>query len=292
MTTLLGTALITGASSGIGAVYADRLANRGHDLIVVARNRQRLEMLARRIVRDTGRTVDIVVADLARKAELAMVEQILRRNASIGILVNNAGIATNANLANADLDRLEEMILVNVLAASRLALTAASEFLMRGQGTIVNISSAAALERERVNGCYSGTKAHLLTLSLKLQQEIAGKGVHVQVVLPGATRTAIWERSCSGNAMLPPHKVMDPYTMVDAAIAGLERGEDVTIPSLPDMAEWETYEVARQRMIPKLCSNIAAFRYGLQSYIPVDWEFDHRRAMACAERGKTQADRQ
>src|SRR4051812_30726493 len=229
-----GTALITGASSGIGAVYADRLARRGHDLILVARSRAQLDALATRLTSDTGRSVGVIVADLNEKADLARVEQVLRSDANISVLVNNAGIAMSGNLADADPDRLEGMIRLNVLAPSRLALAAIPGFVARGAGTLINISSVLALAPERFNGAYSGTKAYLLNLSLRLQQEVASKGVRVHVVLPGATRTAIWEKAGTDIASLPPNIVMDVDDMVDAALAGLDRGETVTIPSLPD----------------------------------------------------------
>jgi short-subunit dehydrogenase len=243
-------------------VYADRLARRGHDLILVARDRQRLDALAIHLSEATGRSVEVVATDLNDKAELARVEQVLRKNASITVLVNNAGIAMSGDLSGADPDRLESMIRLNVLAPSRLALAAIPGFVARGRGTLINISSVLALAPERFNGSYSGTKAYLLNLSLRLQQEVASKGVRVQVVLPGATRTAIWEKAGTNIASLPPDIVMDVDDMVDAALAGLDRGEVVTIPSLPDIAQWEAYEAARQKMIPNLSLSSPAARYG------------------------------
>jgi len=260
-----GTALITGASSGIGAIYADRLVRRGHDLILVARNRERLETLARRLTDDTGRSVEIIVADLNDKADLARVEERLRTDANITVLVNNAGIAMSGDLASGDADRLESMIRLNVLAPSRLALAAIPGFVGRGKGTLINISSVLALAPERFNGAYSGTKAYLLNLSLRLQQEVASRGVRVQVVLPGATRTEIWEKAGTDIATLPPSMVMDVDDMVDAALAGLDRGEVVTIPALPDVADWDAYEAARQRMIPNLSRSVPAARYATAS---------------------------
>jgi uncharacterized protein len=258
-----GIAVITGASSGIGAVYADRLARRGHDLILIARYRERLEALAVLLRRETGRSVEVVPADLSQKADLTRVEQVLRTNPGITVLVNNAGVAMSGDLASADPDRLESMIQLNVLAPSRLALAAIPGFVARGHGTLINISSVLALAPERFNGSYSGTKAYLLNLSLRLQQEVASKGVRVQVVLPGATRTAIWEKAGTPIASLPPAIVMDVDDMVDAALAGLDRGEVVTIPSLPDLAQWEAYEAARQTMIPNLSLSSPAARYGI-----------------------------
>ncbi len=264
-----GTALITGASSGIGAVYADRLVHRGHDLILVARNRERLEALAARLTRDTGRSVDVIVADLGNRADLARVEQVLGTDAGITVLVNNAGIAMSGDLASADPERLESMIHLNVLAPSLLARAAIPGFVARGSGTVINISSVLALAPERFNGSYSGTKAYLLNLSLRLQQEVAGKGVRVQVVLPGATRTAIWEAAGTDIETLPPDMVMDVDDMVDAALVGLDRGEHVTIPALPDIADWEAYEAARQHMVPKLSRRSPAVRYGATALDPV-----------------------
>lgn len=258
-----GTALITGASSGIGAIYADRLARRGHDLILVARNRERLDALATRLTDDTGRSVEVIVADLNNKADLARVEHVLRTDATITVLVNNAGVAMSGDLASADPDRLESMIQLNVLAPSLLALAAIPGFVVRGSGTLINISSVLALAPEMFNGSYSGTKAYLLNLSLRLQQEVASKGVRVQVVLPGATRTAIWGKAGTDIATLPPSMLMDVDEMVDAALVGLDRGESVTIPSLPDIADWEAYEAARKNMIPKLSLSSPAARYGV-----------------------------
>ena len=261
-TSLQGTALITGASSGIGAVYADRLARRGHDVILTARDRERLDALAIRLNADTGRSVEVIAADLSDTADLAQVEAVLRRDSRITVLINNAGIAMSGDLASADPDRLERMIRLNVLAPSRLALAAIPGFVARGRGTLINISSVLALAPERFNGSYSGTKAYLLNLTLRLQQEVATKGVRVQVVLPGATRTAIWEKAGVDIASGPPGIVMDVDDMVDAALSGLDRGETVTIPSLPHAAEWEAYEAARQKMIPNLSLSSPAARYG------------------------------
>ena len=258
-----GTALVTGASSGIGAVYADRLARRGHDLILVARSREKLEALAAQITADTGRSVVVIVADLREKADLALVEQALRADARITVLVNNAGVAVNADMADADPDFLEAMILLNVLASSRLARAALPGFIARGRGTLINVSSIAALAPEMLNAVYSGTKAYLLALSLRLQREVAGRGVRVQAVLPGATRTPIWEKAGTDIETLPPDMVMGVGEMVDAAIAGLDRGEPVTIPSLPDIADWEAYEAARRNLMPKLSLSTPAPRYGV-----------------------------
>lgn len=258
---LAGTALITGASSGIGEVYADRLARRGHDLILVARNRERLDAVAARVAQDTGRSVMVLVADLNDQADLAAVAQVLRTDTRIRMLVNNAGTSMDGDLAEGDAERIAAIIGLNVLAPTLLAQAALIGFMARGRGTLINISSALALAPEMLNGCYSGTKAYLLALSQRLQLEVAGRGVQVQVVLPGATRTAFWAHSRIDIAVVTPDMVMDVDELVDAALAGLDRGERVTIPSLPDSAEWEAFEAARRNLVPKLSLRTPAERY-------------------------------
>jgi uncharacterized protein len=256
-----GVALITGASSGIGAVYADRLARRGYDLILVARNRQRLEELAARLRRDIGVRVEILMADLASKPDLALVEQRLRDDNRITMLVNNAGMGAPGPFVGADLDVLETMIQLNVVAVVRLAGAVVPGFVARKRGTIINISSVTALAPELLNGNYSGTKAYVLNLSQALDHELREHGVRVQVVLPGATRTEIWERSGIDVSSLSPESLMAVDEMVDAALVGLDQGEFVTIPTLPDVAVWNAFIAARQALAPWLSLDHAAERY-------------------------------
>ena len=256
-----GTALITGASSGIGATYAERLARRGHDLLLVARDRARLDALAARLRADTGVAVEVLPADLTQRSELAAVERRLREDARITMLVNTAGIAVAGSLVGADPDRLEAMIQLNVVAPTRLAAAVAPRFAAAGGGTLINVASVLALAPELFNGSYSGTKAYVLNLSQALQHELAPRGVRVQAVLPGATRTELWERAGVELAQLPPSMVMDVNEMVDAALAGLDHGETVTIPSLPDHGDWEAYSAARLALAPNLSRDHAAPRY-------------------------------
>src|SRR5215468_2953464 len=178
-----GTALITGASSGIGAVYADRLAKRGYDLFLVARNKERLASLARRITIDTGRKVETVEADLTAPADLKRVEDILRTNAGISLLVNNAGVGATAPLVDSDVDKMEDMIRLNVNALTRLTYAVVPVFIARGNGTIINISSIVAISPEKSNGVYGGTKAFVLAFNHSLVHELADKGIRVQAVL-------------------------------------------------------------------------------------------------------------
>ncbi|AEI80689.1 short-chain dehydrogenase of various substrates pecificities [Cupriavidus necator N-1] len=258
-----GTALITGASSGIGAIYADRLARRGHDLILVARNRARLEALARRITDDTGRSVEIVTADLGQAADVRRIEEILRTDASITTLVNNAGFGGVAPLLESDVDTMQAMIELNVTALTRLTYAAAPAFVARGKGTIINIASVVAVAPEILNGVYGGSKAFVLAFSQSLQHELAGKGVRIQAVLPGATRTEFWDTAGQPVENLPQSIVMSGDDLVDAALAGLDQGEVMTVPSLPDVADWNTFEAARAALGPNLSRDQPAARYGV-----------------------------
>ena len=256
-----GTALITGASSGIGALYADRLARRGHDLVLVARNRERLQALAERLTRETGRKVETLVADLSDKAGLARVESLLRGNEKITMLVNNAGVGSTAPLLRSDVSSMERMITLNINVLMRLAHAAAPAFVEKGAGTIVNIASIVAIAPELLNGVYGGTKAFVLAFSQSLQHELADKGVRVQAVLPGATSTGFWNIAGTPVEHLPGSIVMNAEDMVDAALAGLRQGELVTLPSLPDIDDWNAFEAARKALGPGLSRSAPAARY-------------------------------
>ena len=242
----LGTALVTGASSGIGAVYADRLAKRGYDLILVARNEQRLKSLATRLTSETGRSVDVLAADLGKKADLGKVEIRLRDDPGITMLVNNAGIASVSPLLSADVDKMEDMIALNVTAVTRLAYAVAPAFVARGAGTIINIASIVGISPETLNGVYGATKAFVLAFSHSLQHELADKGLRIQAVLPGATATDLWEIA---------------GLHFDAALVGLDRGELVTIPPLQDGDEWTRFEAARRALSQRFGNSVPAPRY-------------------------------
>ena len=256
-----GTALVTGASSGIGAVYAQRLAARGFDLLLVARDLQRLEEAASQLRAEHGVQVEVLKADLTQKEDVLKLEQRLRSDSSINLLLNNAGVAADGLLANADTDQLERLIQLNVTAVTRLASAAAASFAKAGRGTIINIASVVALFPERFNAIYSASKAYVLSLTQSLNAELDGTGVKVQAVLPGVTRTEIWERSGIDATQIPADMVMEAGEMVDAALSGLDQGELITIPSLPNLSEWESYVAARHAMAPNLSRSQAAARY-------------------------------
>jgi short-subunit dehydrogenase len=256
-----GTALITGASSGIGAVYADRLARRGFDLILVARNRERLGTLAERITTQTRRSVEIVDADLGDRAQLAKVEAKLKQDASITLLVNNAGIGTHTQLLESNVDKMTQMIELNVIALTRLTYAAVPGFVSRGKGAVINIASIVSIAPEVLNGVYGASKAFVQAFSLSLRHELADKGVHIQAVLPGATATEFWATGGLPLEHLPKEIVMSAEDMVDAALVGFDRSELVTIPSLHPEHEWDAFEAARKTLSSHLSSNVPAARY-------------------------------
>jgi short-subunit dehydrogenase len=256
-----GTAVITGASTGIGALYAERLATRGYDVVLVARNAVKLLELAARLQAETGRAVRTISADLTDAADLARIEALLREDSSIAMLVNNAGVGATAPLLASDADRMEELIDLNVTALTRLTYAAAPGFAARGKGTIVNIASIVAIAPELLNGVYGASKAYVLALSQSLHHELHAKGVRVQAVLPGATATDFWHLAGTPVEHLPQEIVMRADAMVDAALAGLDQGELVTIPSLEDGAKYEAWETARRAMHPELSTSTPASRY-------------------------------
>ncbi|MFY2568367.1 SDR family NAD(P)-dependent oxidoreductase [Achromobacter ruhlandii] len=260
-----GRALVTGASSGIGARYAHHLAHRGHDLTLVARNVERLETLAARLRAETGRDVRVLPADLSRADGVQRVAQALREDDSLTLLVNNAGIGAVAPLLQSDPAQMQAMIDLNISALTHLTMAAAPAFVARGGGTIINIASIVGLHPELLNGVYGASKAYVLAYSQSLRHELADKGLRVQAVLPGATGTEFWDLAGKPASELPSAIVMSADDMVRSALAGLDQGEFVTIPSLTDPALLERLEAARQALGPELSRNTPAARYGIQA---------------------------
>lgn len=263
MNSTKGTALVTGASTGIGAIYAERLAHRGYDIILVARSASKLSLVAERLRTQTGRNIEVFAADLSNRAELAQVEARLAGDPAITMLVNNAGVGATAPLLQSDPDAMSAMIALNVEALMRLSYAAAPAFASRGSGTIINIASIVAIAPEVLNGVYGGSKAFVLAFSQSLRHELAASGVTVQVVLPGATATDFWEIAGTPVAHLPEQIVMRADALVDAALVGLDQGEFVTIPALADVGQWDAFEAARLAMSDKLSNQQPASRYRL-----------------------------
>jgi hypothetical protein len=253
------TVLITGASSGLGSIYADRFARRGHDLVLAARDEDRLHALASRLHSQFGVTVDVIKTDLTDNDDLRRLEERARDDANIGILINNAGAALSGQFVEQSIEQVAQLIELNVAAPARLASAIAPRLAAQGSGAIINIGSVVGLAPEMGSVVYGATKAFILHFSQALQVQLGPKGVYVQAVLPAATRTEIWERAGTDVSAIPG--MMDAEELVDAALVGFDRREPVTIPPLPDDAQWSAFEAARQAMLPNFRQVHAAERY-------------------------------
>ncbi|MNH14775.1 Sulfoacetaldehyde reductase [compost metagenome] len=251
--------LITGASSGIGATYADRFARRGHNLVLVARDKARLETLATRLRQECGVAVDVLQADLTRSQDVATVEARLRDDAGIGILINNAGAGQSGHFIDQSAASVEQLVTLNTTALARLAAAIAPRLAHAGAGSIVNIGSVVGLAPEFGMTLYGATKAFVLYLSQGMSQELSPRGVYVQAVLPAATRTEIWTRSGIDPDSLP--EVMEVDELVDAALVGFDRRELVTIPPLHEASRWDDFEGARKALFSDIRQAHAAARY-------------------------------
>ncbi|WP_395321516.1 SDR family NAD(P)-dependent oxidoreductase [Variovorax sp. UC74_104] len=253
------TVLITGASTGIGATYAERFARRGHSLVLVARDKARLESLAARLRAETGAAVEVLPADLTQPGDLAAVEARLREDTRIETLINNAGAALSGRFVDQSIDDVARLVALNTTALVRLASAIAPRLVHVGKGAIVNIGSVVGLAPEFGMSVYGATKAFVLFLSQGLSLELAPKGVYVQAVLPAGTRTEIWERAGIDVNAMPD--LMGVDELVDAALVGFDRRELVTIPPLHEAARWDALNAARQTLIADIRQAHVAERY-------------------------------
>jgi len=257
----MSTAFVTGASSGIGAKYAERLAARGFDVVLVARNKARLQESASRLQNTYGVQAEVLAVDLAEPAGLSEAVSALYKNHAVDFIVNSAGLGPDGPVLQSDETVLEAMVQLNVVALHQLTLAAVKAFKARGRGTIVNLASVVALLPEHFNASYCATKSFVLALTQGLSAELADTPIRLQAVLPGLTRTEIFERAGFDINLLDPNMVMDVGEMVDAALKGLSAGELVTIPSLPELEMWHQFTTARLTMAPFLSLKNAAARY-------------------------------
>jgi uncharacterized protein len=255
--------LITGASTGIGATYAERFAHRGHGLVLVARDKARLEALADRLRKETDVDVDVLQADLTQSADLVAVETRLRNDSQIGILINNAGAGQSGTFIEQTPDSIDRLIALNTTALVRLASAVAPRFAQVGAGAIVNIGSVVGLAPEFGMSIYGATKAFVQFLSQGLHVELSSRGVYVQAVLPAATRTELWDRAGIDIGAIPD--MMEVGELVDAALVGFDRRELVTIPPLHEAARWEALNAARQALLQDIRQAHPAERYRTSS---------------------------
>lgn len=256
-------AVVTGASSGIGAVYADRLAQRGYDLLLVARRQDRLDGVAEAAAEKHGVIVKTLLADLAREDDVAKVEQILATNPAVHVLVNNAGTARMTSVQKTTAAEAHAQIALNITALTRLTQAVLPAFLARNDGVIINIASVLSIKALTISAIYSGTKGYVSNFTLGLQDELVGTGVKVQLVNPATTATEIWDVGGVPLSGLDPAMVMTAEHLVDAALAGLDMGEKVSWPSLGDLSAWEAYEDARGKLFAATRSGTPAARYNI-----------------------------
>lgn len=255
-------AVITGASSGIGAIYARRLAERGHSLVLVARRADRLEDMARELAAEFGVPVRPFAADLTDEAGLASVENLLRSE-PVDMLINNAGmgpIATTEDLSDA---AAAATLTLNVEALMRLARAALPGMRVNRRGGIVNIGSVMAFHAMPVTSLYSATKAFVLTYSRAIAREVEADGVRVQAVLPAGTVTDFYETAGVSISDFDDSVFMTPEQLVDAALLGFDRGEEVTLPSVHNAGLWEAYDAARENLFAGTQNGSPASRYRL-----------------------------
>jgi short-subunit dehydrogenase len=254
-------AIVTGASTGIGAVYARKLAERGYDLITVARNAERLNVNANRIREETGREVEVIVVDLSKSLEVLKLADRIAEDPTVGFVVNNAGISPQGGLLNSSSAELEDLIAVNITAPTLLSIAAAKAFAQRGGGAVVNISSVTAFVPEMFDGAYSGSKNYLINLTVSLAGSIQNAGVRFQAVLPGPTDTEMWARGGVPETMIPRSMIMSAEDLVGAALVGFDQGEILTLPTVADESVWAAYEAARAGLRSSLAAGKPAPRY-------------------------------
>jgi short-subunit dehydrogenase len=222
-----------------------------------------MQVLAERLSTETGVAVETIRADLTVAHDLARIETRLRDDDQIGILVNNAGSNVGGGFIEQSIDDVSIIINLNATVVARLAHAVAHRFSRTGSGAIINVGSVVGLVPEFGMTAYGATKAFVLFLSQSLSTELGPKGVYVQAVLPSATRTDIWAKTGVDVNSLPA--VMEVGELVDAAMVGFDRREVVTIPPLPDEAQWSNLEAARIAMIPNYVQAHAGARYQLAS---------------------------
>jgi short-subunit dehydrogenase len=264
-----GPAVITGASSGIGKVYADRLASRGYDLILVARRADRLRKIGEDLQARYQIKVQSLVADLTQPSDLSDTVRRVIADTSITLLVNNAGIGAVGPIAQTSRETLTSIVALNITAVSALTTAVLPGFLSRGSGTIINIGSVRGYASQLIVPIYGATKAYVAQFTRALQKQVAGTNIRVQLVTPTNTVSENWSRMALPLAKDNPAAIMSTEDCVDAALRGLDMGEEITIPSLQDNGPLEDFEETSEALFQATqISGQPAPRYGVisQSY--------------------------
>ena len=257
-------ALITGASSGIGAAYAERLALAGYDLILVARRRERLEALAEKL-RTTGAEAEALPADLTDPDVLHQLELRVARDDRLTLLVNNAGFGGYRRFVEVEPRVIDELISIHVRTIARLTRAALPSMTRRGTGAIVNVASILALSGQLppdplpYRAVYAGAKAFILAFTEALSGELGDSGVQVQACLPGLVDTEYHALVGRDPSKMPP--MMQPADVVAASLAALEEREVVCLPGLEDAALFKRLVDVRREAMASAGKPTLAGRY-------------------------------
>ncbi len=232
------TAVVTGASSGIGAVYARKLASLGYDLVLVARREDRLRTMATELTEGHGVHTEVLAADLALERDLQRLEDRIVHSDSMTVLVNNAGFGYSRDFVELSPEEIDRLLDVHLRASVRLSRAVLPGFLQRSRGAIVNVSSLAGFMALPGAELYAASKGFLTTFSRALGRQWAGSGVVVQALCPGLTRTEFHQAAGypSDTGARWPWAWMSAREVVEASLAGLELGRSVVIPGAVNQA--------------------------------------------------------
>jgi short-subunit dehydrogenase len=260
-------ALVTGASSGLGAAFAERLAHDGYDLLIAARRRDRLEALAEKLQSNDRGNVEVIVADLSKPDDLLSVEKHIQEDQALDLLVNNAGFGGYKAFVELDPEKATELINLKVLAVTRLTRAALPGMLARGRGAIINVSSRLAFSGSMGStqlpkrATYAGANAFINTFSQLIQSEVEGTGVQVQALCPGVVETEFHERVGIDSNRYPAAIVMKPEDVVQASLIGLKLGEVICVPALEDPVLLKQIHESQQQFFEQSRTGSLATRY-------------------------------
>jgi short-subunit dehydrogenase len=252
-------ALVTCASCAVGLTYADRLARRGYDLLLLASAGDRPSSLARTLRAENGVEVNVMVGDISTNRYLDEVDALLNKGAGFDVVLNSLGLQPGKSLAEERPTELDRQIAMNIRAYARISAASSRSMARRRRGAIINVTSAIGLAPELVAGANGASKAFVMALTRSMQNELSPHGVYVQLVLAAATRTDVWSPPNCELETLPG--MMTVADLVDAALVGFDRSEAVTIPSLADTRRLKSFDRARTQLLDDLVNSEPARRY-------------------------------